>query len=137
MKARSKGAAILLATLVLGMVLGGLLHGYVQRERFRDALRLARPPELVADIERAVQPRDDAQGEAIRQILRETMQRLQQQRLADHKQLRSTIDSMEAALLPLLDEAQQDRLQRHLSGPRQLMRPGGERPGPPRRPMRR
>ena len=80
MQARSKGLAILLATLLLGMVLGGLLHGYVQRERFRDALRLARPPQLVADIERAVQPRDDGQREAIRDILQATMQRMQQQR---------------------------------------------------------
>jgi hypothetical protein len=133
MQARSKGLAILLATLLLGMVLGGLLHGYVQRERFRDALRLARPPQLVADIERAVQPRDDGQREAIRDILQATMQRMQQQRQADQSQLRATIDSMEASLLPLLDESQQIRLQEHLSGPRTLMPPPRGHRGPPRR----
>ena len=128
---------MLLATLVLGMVLGGLLHGFVQRERFRDALRMARPPQLVADIERAVQPTDDTQRQALRTILHETGRRLEQQREVNQKHLRATIDSLEAALLPLLNEAQQARLRDHLSGPRRMIPPPGEGRRPPRGPMMR
>ena len=135
MTLRTKSALVLLATLLIGMVLGSLLHGFVQRQRFRDALSLARPPQLIADIERVIGVEDDARRRAVRSLLEESSGRLRAERLEHALFLRTTLDSHEAALAPLLDEDQRARLRNHLAGHRRVMRrgPPGEGP-PPRRP---
>ena len=127
----AKSILVLLATLVLGMVIGALSFSAYQRYRFRDALRLVRPARFVDGIERALEPMDDAKREAVRSELHKFHQRMREQREAERRGRRSHLDSIEAVLSPHLDAGQKERLREYLSAHKRIGRPG--RRGPPRR----
>jgi len=149
MTPRGKSALILVATLVIGMVLGALLFGAVQRQRFRNALRLARPDRFVASVEHVIQPTDESQRRAVRQVLEEFDAQMRRNRIEAAQHLRAELDSLQTHLAPLLTDAQRQRLQEHLLRHRRAIRrpppegppgrppgspPGGPPPPPPRGP---
>ncbi len=117
-------AAILIATLVLGMVLGALGFSVYQRHRFRDALSLARPALFTAGIRRAIGPVDETRRERIAAVLRGVDKRMRAHRIARDGQRRAQLDSIRAALHPLLTDDQRRRLQRHLERHKRWMRHG-------------
>ena len=135
MTARTKSVLILAVTLVLGMILGALLFGSIQRHRFRHALSLAQPQHFAAALERALQPRDDAQRAAIRAILDSLDARLRSDRQERAGVMRARLDSLAADLVPILSEDQRTRLRQHLAQHKGAVRrpppPGRRRPPPP------
>ena len=143
MTSGSKSIAVLIITLLLGMVLGALGFSVYQRQRFRDALSMTRPAHFTASIEQALEPIDDDKREAIRAALRTIDEGMRAQRRARDEGRRAHLDSIEAALLPLLDEDQRQRLQQHVAQHTRFIKRGGSRPprrgpdGSPRRERRR
>lgn len=134
MTPRTKSTLVLIATLVIGMVLGALLFGAVQRQRFRDALRLVRPGRFVASVEQVIQPVDEQQRQAVRQALEGFGDQMQRNRAEMTQRMRSGLDSLQSLLSPLLDEAQRARLREHLTRHRGAIRrpkPGSPPPPPP------
>ena len=120
MTSKSKSIAVVLCTLVLGMVMGALLFGAVQRHRLQIAMRLVRPERMIASIERVVQPVDEEQRRAIREVVRGTVEEMGQMHLEIRMQMRARMDSLEERLKPLLTEEQQRVLSVHLDAPRRL-----------------
>ena len=137
MTSKSKSIAILLCTLVLGMAMGALLFGAVQRHRLGPAMRLVRPQHMIGSIEHVVRPADEEQRQAIREVVGDVVEEMGQMRLEVWTQMRSQMDSLEERLKPVLSEEQQERLSAHLDDPRKLagqrwrreMGPGGMGPG--------
>ncbi|MFH1568711.1 MAG: hypothetical protein ABIL09_12000 [Gemmatimonadota bacterium] len=144
MNARAKSALVLVATLVIGMVLGALLFGMVQRERFRPAMRLARPDRFMASVEEVIRPRDEAQRHAVREVLERFDEQMKRNREQAAVHMRAELDSLQTSLSPLLDQTQRQHLREHLLRHREFIRRGppgpppgsvpGREPGPRRRP---
>ena len=127
MSSGTRSAAILIATLVIGMVLGALGFGAYQRHRFRDALSLARPAHFTAGIRRAIAPIDETRRAEIAAVLRRIDERMRANRIARNRERRAQLDSARAALEPLLTEDQRRRLRRHLERHKRMVRRGAGR----------
>ena len=127
MSSRARIAAILLATLVLGMVVGALGHSVYQRHRFRDALSLARPALFTAAIRRAIGPVEEERRGRIAEVLRRVDESMRAHRIARDRERRAQLDSIRAALDPLLTDEERRRLRRHLERHKRWMR---HRPAP-------
>ena len=125
MSSSRRSAAILIATLVIGMVLGALGYGAFQRHRFRDALSLARPAHFTAGIRRAIAPIEETRRPEITAVLQRIDERMRATRIARNQERRGQLDSVRAALEPLLTEDQRRRLDRHLERHKRMVRRGG------------
>lgn len=126
MKLEVKSAAMLITTLLLGMVIGLVGQGALQRARHPRGAPPPRPPGFVARMEEVLQLRAEQQA-PVRPILEATADANQRVIDAAHVQLRAALDSMSRTLAPLLDEAQRQRLADRV---REL--PDPFRPPPPR-----
>ena len=124
MSSGTRSAAILIATLVIGMVLGALGFGAYQRHRFRDALSLARPAHFTAGIRRAIAPIDETRRAEIAAVLRRIDERMRANRIARNRERRAQLDPARAELEPLLTEDQRRRLRRHLERHKRMVRRG-------------
>ena len=124
MSSRARIAAVLTATLVLGMVVGALGFSVYQRHRFRDALSLARPTLFTARLERVIGPVEESRREQIDEVLRRADERMRANRIARDRERRAQLDSIRAALHPLLTDGQRRRLERHLERHKRWMKRG-------------
>ena len=124
MSSRARIAAVLIATLVLGMVVGALGFSVYQRHRFRDALSLARPALFTARLQRAIGPVEEERRERIGAVLRRVDERMRAHRIARDRERRAQLDSIRAALHPLLTDEERRRLERHLERHKRWMRRG-------------
>lgn len=124
MSSRTRIASILIATLVLGMVVGALGFSVYQRHRFRDALSLARPTLFTARLQRALGPVEEERRQRIASILRRVDERMRAHRIARDRERRAQLDSIRAALHPLLTDEERRRLQRYLERHKRWMRRG-------------
>jgi hypothetical protein len=128
---------VLVATLVIGAVLGVLGAGALER-RQRDRIEaIGRPRGFAEHMEQVIAPHDSAQRARILPVIQATIERNERIVRGTNDALRASIDSMRAALDPMLDPEQRDRLAdvtRRLP-PVGLGRPGGPPPdgrrGPP------
>jgi len=124
-------------TLITGFALGLFADASLVRGR-RDRIDgMRRPPGFVDHMQSVIQPHSDAQRDSIRPIL-DAVARANQQAIRDvNVRLRAALDSMKAALAPMLDESQRDRLAREVEHMPDPFRPGGRgrggfgRGGPP------
>lgn len=133
MRVETKSAAILLATLAIGVVLGMVGQGMLMRDRDRRVSELRAAPGFVSLVEGVIQPRPD-QEPAIRSVLEKSARRYDAVLRATRAEMTAVLDSMKQELAPLLDQRQRERLGRMAQVPdpnRPPPRPG-ERP--PRRP---
>jgi uncharacterized membrane protein len=106
---------LLAATLVVGFALGLFADASLVRGR-RDRIgALRRPPGFVAHLEDVIQPHSDAQRDSIRPVLEHIAQQNGAIVREANDRLRVALDSMRAALTPMLDQAQRDRLTREVS----------------------
>ena len=129
MTARTKSALVLAATLLIGMILGALLFGAVQRHRFENALRLARPDRFAASVEQIVRPVDAEQRRALRRVLEAFHVQMRSNRVEAAERMRAQLDSLQTRLSALLDDDQMARLQEHVRRHRRVLRRGpGRRP---------
>lgn len=131
MTSGTKSVAILIATLLLGMLLGALAFGTYQRHRFRPVFNMARPANFTASIERVLEPIDADRREAIQEVLRSVHERMHAQRIERDRTRRAHLDSIEAALLPLLTDDQRQRLRDHMERHKRFVKRRG--PSPHRR----
>jgi hypothetical protein len=135
MKIETRSEIILGATLLLGVLLGVLLVGAIGQWR----AGRHRPPRddsgFVGHVERLIDPRDEAQREAIRPILEAADARNREIVDANRDAMERALEEMKAALAPLLDERQRDRLEEFGARPGDPFGPPpGEGPSRGRRP---
>ena len=72
MNVRVKSLILLLATLLIGLVLGALLHAHIADERIERLAYLRSSPGFIRYMERAIEPTDAAQQEAMEEHRRDT-----------------------------------------------------------------
>ena len=141
MRIETKSAVILLFTFLLGGLIGVLAAGAVAQTR---ASRVAEMRErgFAMQLEQLIEPRDEAQREAIHAILAAAAERNRETMEGARQQIRSSLEEMREELEPLLDENQRAKLdeaaKRFRRGPpgRPPGAPGFRSPGQGRRPPR-
>ncbi|MEO7963224.1 MAG: hypothetical protein ABIT38_04865 [Gemmatimonadaceae bacterium] len=109
MNVESKSGAILLVTLSIGVALGMVMQGALQRGRSQQTDDLRRPQGFVAHMTDVIQPRVD-QGEAVHSALQLTADRNQKIIDSARTRLRAELEAMQHILATVLDEAQRQRL---------------------------
>ena len=138
MNVATKSAILLAATLAFGVVLGLVGAGALERARNGPPPGGPRPPGFANHMEEAIQPRDSSQAAQIRPIIARAAERNRAMISNANVALRQSVDSMKAELLPLLDDAQRDRLDRATRALPPIGLPGGRggrgRGGPPEGP---
>ncbi len=139
MRIETRSALILLATLLIGALLGALITGALAQRRISRVAEM-RERGFRMHIERIIEPRDEEQREAIRAVLEVAAQRNQEIMRGARERLGDQLRQMREELLPLLDEEQRQRLESAAEGFRRggfrgPLGPSGRRlPGPGRRP---
>ena len=136
MKPATQSALILLATLILGFVVGALATGALRSHRMVRVERLRERGGFVEHMERAIEPRDQNQRSEILPILEATAERNRLIIDSAHGELRKALDAMITELEPYLDEAHLRRFREtaRLTDPFRPPPPPGERgdrPPPP------
>jgi hypothetical protein len=106
----AKSSLILFATLLLGIAIGALGAGALFHHRGGHLRELRHPGGFVQHMERIIQPRDEAQREAIRPILEETDRLHWSIMDSTHARMMTEMESLRERLAPHLDEAQRERL---------------------------
>lgn len=129
MSPRTKSAVFLLGAVGLGMVLGGLVTGAIVDRRLERIEQLRTSRGLAFMLEEVVRPRDAEQANAFRDIVDSAAPRYASIFDETGERLSALNDSVMAAVRPLLDEEQAERLEEFL----QLRRDGRFRRGPDRR----
>lgn len=134
MNPRIKSVLILLATLLIGGVLGALLQARVAEQRLERIAAYRSERGFIRYIERGIEPRDEVQREQIRGILSTAAARASERNMRHRQEMGAILDSTRAALSEVLTPAQLDLLERHLETRRPGRGPGpgrGHRRGPP------
>jgi len=132
MKPATQSALILLATLIIGFVVGVFATGAIGSHRMARLERLRERGGFIEHMEEAIQPRDEDQRSAIFPILEATAQRNRLIIESARAELRTAIEEMIAELEPLLDEQQVGRVRetaRFTDPFRRPPRPGDRGPG--------
>ncbi|MGH7556301.1 MAG: hypothetical protein ACREMD_00685 [Gemmatimonadota bacterium] len=107
----TKSSLILLATLILGIALGALGVGALAHRRGDHLRELSHRGGFVEYMERVIQPRNEAQREAIRPILEQTGRIHWTLMDSTHTRMVAELERMRQRLAPHLDEAQRERLE--------------------------
>jgi cytosine/adenosine deaminase-related metal-dependent hydrolase len=137
MTARVKSSLLLVATLLIGMVLGALLNARLAEQRLERIASLRSARGFSAFIERSIEYRDEAQREAVRAILDRAGARMTAHMEETRREVRALFDSTRAELSTVLTEEQLEQLEQRLEMGRQNRRPrGGPRRPPPGAPPR-
>lgn len=132
MRARTKSVLILSATLLIGIVLGGVISGAIVNRRLQQLTELRRPGGFEFFLEHAIQPEDEQQAEAIHDVLERMGPRFHEILERSHTEMEALRDTVRAELEPILTEEQKERLEAHTRMRPGLMRPPGLRgPRPP------
>lgn len=138
MSPRTKSILLLLATLVIGLLLGALANGYLVRQRLDRLGNLMTPDGFSARLEQVVKPTSEQQREALRKVLEGAAPKAIQIMRQSRQDMRALNDSVKAELEDILSGEQMARLEEHLRfrrrGPWRDGRPRLEEPGPPRPP---
>ncbi|MBC7841344.1 MAG: hypothetical protein H7099_03500 [Gemmatimonadaceae bacterium] len=106
-------------TLLLGICLGVLGGGAMQERRLARVNDIRRPGGFIEHVQAVIQP-TEAQWATIRPLVEATAERNAGMRRMHDSAMRSALDSLRAALDPMLDDRQRERLARFVPG-----RPGG------------
>jgi hypothetical protein len=144
MRIELKAWAAILGTLIVGVAIGMLLSGTLERRRHERVDSMRRPGGFVEEMERVIQPRDAAQRDSLRPYLEATDQHNRAIVDGARGSMRAELDSMRAHIDKLLDDGQKSRLADFVErGPRQgpgrpdgppgAGPPGLDGPPPPRR----
>ena len=110
MKPATQSALILLATLIIGFVVGVFATGALGSHRRARVERLRERGGFHEHMEEAIQPRDEEQWNAIFPIIEATAQRNRATIESARAELRTAFEEMIAELEPLLDEEQLRRV---------------------------
>jgi hypothetical protein len=110
MNVRAKSFFILAAALLIGGIVGSLATSAVHNKRWEDIRNLTSPKGFMEVMEEVIGPTDEAQRAQIQAVLIEHGDRIGTVRRSYYATLRAMSDTMRVQLAPILDEAQQGRL---------------------------
>ncbi|MCB0717346.1 MAG: hypothetical protein KDD65_02800 [Bacteroidetes bacterium] len=110
MNARAKSAIILLATLVVGIVLGALVASRVINHRLDELRRMRSRGGFSQALENVVQPSSDLQREQIHVILGRSHTRMDSINAEWRSRIRASSDSLRSELEDVLDAEQYERM---------------------------
>ena len=105
-----KTAAILLATLIIGMVCGALILGAFARDRLQPPPQMTRE-RFVERWVRMVRP-DQEQMRRIREVVGEHEPGFRENYMRHRREMQTLVDSLHRDLEPILTEAQIERIER-------------------------
>lgn len=128
MTPKTKSTLLLVATLVIGLVLGALINGYFVRQRLDRIGRLMNPAGFMGRMEEVIQPTSDEQREAIRQVLDAAAPRAMAIMRESRARMKALNDSVKSELSGIVTEEQMKRLDDRT----RFRRRGPFRPGLPR-----
>jgi len=124
---RTKSVLILIATLVLGVLLGAVLTGWWVQSRV-DRLRAVRTSDgFVERVVRRVEPVSTAQRDSITEITQYRARQLSDLRQSHRRDTRAILDSLCQDLQPVLTDEQAARLERQMPRGRRDDRQRGRR----------
>lgn len=123
MSARLKSLLLLFAALLLGGVLGALVNARLAEARLEQVASLRSSSGFVRFVERGIEPRDEAQREAIRAVLQRSAEQLAETRNQHRQEVRRIVEATRAELAPLLTADQRAQLEARLEVHND--RPGG------------
>lgn len=110
----TKSVVILLATLLLGVLLGAVLTGWWVQQR-SDRVRAVRTADgFVERVMRQVEPMSAAQRDSVQAIARKRAHQLQRLRGAHRADTRAVLDSLRQDLRPVLTDEQLSRIERRM-----------------------
>jgi hypothetical protein len=110
MRIEMKAWAAIVGTLIVGIALGLLLNGSLERRRHERVEIMRRPGGFVEEMERVIQPRDAAQRDSLRPYLEATDEHNRAIVDGARGAMRAELDSMRAKVDKLLDDKQKTRL---------------------------
>ena len=105
-----KTAAILLATLIIGMVCGALILGAFARDRLQPPPQMTRE-RFVERWVRMVRP-DQEQMRRIREVVGEHEPGFRENYMRHRQEMQTLVDSLHRDLEPILTEEQRERIKR-------------------------
>lgn len=138
MSPRTKSILLLIATLLIGLLLGALANGYFVRKRLDRLGNLMTPGGFGGQLEEVLRPNSEEQRRAIRDVLETAAPRAVDIMRRSREEMRALNDSVKEELGSILTEEQLLRLDDHLKfrrrgpwrrGPRLM---GDDPPGPGR-----
>ncbi len=133
MNPRVKSGLLLLATLLIGMVLGALLNARLAEQRLERIAFLRTSRGFMRFIDNAIEPQDEAQRAAIETILERSASRMADHTARSRREVRMIVDSTITQLSTVLSKEQMDRLERRMEMGRRLQFDRRGRRGPPPR----
>jgi hypothetical protein len=131
MRVEAKSALILAVTLALGAVLGGLAAGALQNRRTAELAETRRPRGFAGRMEEIIRPHSPAQWDSLRPFVDAAARNNDEALDAANARIRAGFDSMQVRMVPLLDEAQRERLAEFVRTAPLLRHPAPGRKGPP------
>ena len=114
MNARTKATIVILATLIIGMVLGAALHSFYARNQFGNVLRFRASGYLKQHLMETIQP-DSSQQEIVSEIFAKRFNRMSETREEGFRKFRAQLDSLQLELQPHLTPEQIRLLAQKLS----------------------
>lgn len=115
---RTKSILLLLATLLLGTALGAVGNAWWAADRLDRIRDLRRPGGMERVLLQTINPTSPEQRAQVQAVLDRHTRRIAALRREHRRQMRTVADSLRADLRPLLTDAQMDRLNNRMRGPR-------------------
>ncbi len=128
MSPRTKSVLLLVATLIIGLVLGALINGYFVRQRLARIGDFMNPAGFGGRIEEVIQPTSEEQREAVRRVLDSAAPKAVDIMRESRSRMRALNDSVRSELADILTSEQMERLDERI---RLRRRRGPFRPGLP------
>lgn len=127
MTARTKSTLLLLGTLLIGMLLGVFVHTLMVENRIERLTSLRSQAGFVKFMDKMIEPTDDAQREAIRDVLEGTAERLGVHHAESREAVEEIMESFRASVDSLLTEEQIDALNERMERMRHHRKDRGRR----------
>ena len=127
MTARTKSILLLLGTLLIGMLLGVFVHMLMVEDRIERITSLRSQAGFVRFMENMIEPTDDAQQKAIRDVLDETAEKLNVHHAESRETVQGVMESFRASLDSLLTEEQVNGLNERMERAWKYKRSRGRR----------
>lgn len=131
MNVKLKSTIVIVATLLIGMVLGSVITAaFVKNRAFDRIAEMRNERGFVKRIERIIQP-DDDQKEKVREILVEHFEKMHQLGEEMRITFKTMNDSLIKDLEPILHPEQIERFKKRMERMKRFGGPPGKRHGPP------
>ncbi len=127
MTARTKSTLLLLGTLLIGMLLGVFVHTLMVESRIERLTSLRSQAGFVRFMENMIEPTDDAQRRAIRDVLERAAEQLDMHHAESRETVEGIMESFRASLDSLLTEEQVQALNERMERKRKYRGDHGRR----------